>query len=155
MIYGEKKKKIVCSVLGKVASDVVTRAELVTNTWGALEEAIRIGWKPFATLEAEAPTGKKGIVQLATIRSRKAPLNQMLCNLAGLDAAFYQKTIDFLKNRVEPNDVLSESFPLQKAKGFVTFLVRKENVVELLAAYFKQVVDMPDDFKLAVTEFVK
>ena len=144
------KEKICRSGLGRAASGVGARAELITNTWKALEETTRVVWRPFATLEAKAPPGKKVIVQLAT--SRKVLPNRML-TFCGLDDMLYRKTTDFLKSRVEPNDVLSKSLPQERASGFVTFEVRKENVAEWLEAYFKQVNDMPNDFKLTVTEF--
>jgi hypothetical protein len=145
----EEKEKISRSGLGRAASDVGARAELITNAWEALEETTPVVWRPFATLEAKASPGKKVIVQLAT--SRKVLPNRML-NFCGLDDMSYRKTSDFLKNRVEPNDVLSKGPPQGRAKGFVAFEVRKKNVAEWLEAYLKQVNDMPNDFKLTVIE---
>lgn len=151
MKKAEAKEKIGRSGLGGAASDVGARTELITNTWEALEKATRVVWQPFATLKAEAPTGKKAIVQLAT--SRKVLPNRML-NFCGLNSTVYLKTTAFLKSRVKPNDVLSKSPPQERTKGFVTFEVRKKNVAEWLEAYFKQVNDMPNAFKLTVIELM-
>ena len=146
-----EKERIGRSGLGKSASDFATRARLINNTWEALEKATHVVWQPFATLKAESPTGKKVIVQLAT--SRKVLPNRML-NFCNLNNALYLKTIDFLKSRVKPSDILSKSPPKGKTNGSVTFEVRKKNVAELLEAYLKQVNGMPSAFNLAVTELM-
>ncbi len=148
-IAAKEKEKIGRSGLGSAASDVGARTELITKTWEALEEASRVVWQPFATLEAKASNGKRVIVQLAT--SRKVLPDRVL-NFCGLDDVLYRETTDFLKCRVGPDGVLNKSPPQDGAKGFVTFEVRKKNVAKWLEAYFKQVNDMPNDFKLTVTE---
>jgi len=146
-----EKAKIGRSGLGRTASDAGARAKLITNTWEALEKADRVVWQPFATIKAEIPTGKKVIVQLAT--SRKVLPNRML-NFFGLDNKLYLKTIDFIKSRVKPSDVLTKNPPKGRTKGFVTFEIRKNNVAEWLEAYFKQVNGMPNAFNLTVTELM-
>jgi hypothetical protein len=143
------------SVLGREANDALARAKLITDVWNALAAASRIGWEPFVTFCAESSSGETGVVQLATIggRGRKTFSNQIICNLPELDTVLYQRVNELLKNRVGPNDIVSKNTPSEElANGFVTFIVRRENLVELLESYFTQVLDMPHDFKLTITE---